>query len=117
MYHRPVLPIPADRKAGDTTAIPFATALPTGTNLNQKSLMFEVPALLLQIGGIFYIGVPDLFTQLFALSAMFLGTVLLIVAMTLYARAKGRSRWFGLAGLLSIVGVIGMMMLSDRRTV
>jgi hypothetical protein len=43
-----------------------------------------------------------------------LGTALLVWGLVLYAKAKGRSGWWGLLGLLSLVGLIGLAVLEDR---
>jgi hypothetical protein len=46
---------------------------------------------------------------------MLLGTIIFILALCTYAEAKGHSRWWGLMGFLSIIGLIVLGMLSDRR--
>jgi hypothetical protein len=42
------------------------------------------------------------------------GTVLLIIGLGYYARAKGHSGWWGMLGLLSCLGLIILAFLPDR---
>ncbi len=87
--------------------------------LNRKSLMFGVPGIALQIVGnlLFRSGNPATLdpTKLLGLAILLLGTVLLIFGLSLYARAKGHNGWWGLTGLLSIIGLIVLACLPDRR--
>jgi amino acid transporter len=90
--------------------------------LNRKSLMFGIPGIILQIVG--NIAMPtvdpnnpnaaDVPMVLGCIGIMLLGTVLLIIGLSLYARAKGHSGWWGLMGLLSIIGLIVLACLPDR---
>lgn len=68
---------------------------------NNKSLMFGVPGLLLQIGGVEY---PIL---------SLIGTILLLIGLAFYAKAKGRHPAWCLLGLFSIFGIIGLALLKD----
>ncbi len=45
-----------------------------------------------------------------------LGTVLLIIGLVYYAKAKGRHPAWGIMGLLSIIGLIVLALLKDRST-
>lgn len=72
--------------------------------LNNKSLAFGIPGLLIQ--GIFLFINP--FISL-------LGTILLIVGLAYYSKAKGHSGWFGFFGLLSWVGIIVLIALKDKH--
>lgn len=71
--------------------------------LNNKSLTFGIPGLLIQ--SIF------LFINPFI---VLLGTILLIVGLAYYSKAKGHSGWFGLFGLLSWLGIIVLIALKDK---
>ena len=71
---------------------------------NNISLAFGVPGLLLQIaGGVMHqplIVIP--------------GTVLLMIGLAYYAKAKGRHPAWCLMGFLSIIGLIILALLKDR---
>ena len=75
--------------------------------LNKKSLAYGIPGMLLQ--GCF-IYPPTALLGIF-------GTVLLIIGLSYYARAKGYSGYFGLLGLLSWIGIIVLITLKDRHMV
>jgi len=45
--------------------------------------------------------------------ASLLGTVLFIIGLCYYAKAKGRSGWWGLMGFLSLIGLIVLACLKD----
>ena len=70
--------------------------------LNRKSLVYGVPGLLIQ--GIGIIVHP---------AVVLLGTVLLIIGLAYYAKAKGHSGLFGLLGLLSWLGILVLIVLKD----
>ncbi len=70
---------------------------------NKKSLVYGIPGILLQAVGIF------------SLPIGLIGTVLLVIGLGYYAKAKGHSGLFGLLGLLSWLGVIVLMCLKDRH--
>jgi hypothetical protein len=72
--------------------------------LNRISLAWGIPGILLQNGG-YFIRQP---------LVMVLGTVLLIVGLAYYAKAKGRSAAWCLMGFLSIIGLIVLACLKDR---
>lgn len=70
--------------------------------LNKKSLAYGVPGLLIQTAGLFI-------HPLIAL----VGTILLIIGLAYYSKAKGHSGYFGLFGLLSWIGIIVLIVLKD----
>ena len=72
--------------------------------LNNKSLAYGIPGLLVQSVGFFL-------HPLVALA----GSILLIVGLGYYARAKGHSGYLGLLGLLSWLGVLVLVALKDRH--
>ncbi len=89
--------------------------------LNRKSLMLGVPGIILQFVGQFLPAmvsgrqVPSDSVVIGGVCVVLLGTVLLIFGLCTYAQAKGHSRWWGLMGLLSIIGLIVLGLLKDRR--
>lgn len=72
--------------------------------LNNKSLAFGVPGILIQ----------SIFLFINPLIAL-LGTVLLIIGLAYYAKAKGHSGYFGLFGILGIIGLLVLIPLKDRH--
>jgi len=79
---------------------------------NRKSLMFGVPGIVLQIAGnVKMRSEPE---DALGLVLALVGTVLLIVGLAFYAKAKGRSPAWGLMGLLSIIGLIVLALLKDH---
>lgn len=82
---------------------------------NQRSLVIGVPGLLLQILPILHDTFPphgewlDVLTVLTA----FAGWVMLVVGLCYYAMGKGYSKWFGLLGLFSCIGLIFLACLPD----
>lgn len=72
--------------------------------LNRKSLVYGVPGFLIQ--GIGIVIHP---------AVVLLGTVLLIIGLAYYAKARGHSGFFGLFGLLSWVGILILIVLKDRH--
>jgi hypothetical protein len=74
------------------------------------------PGIILQIGGQLT-AVNKNSPQSLALlgeAAMFIGTVLLITGLCYYAKAKGHSPVWGLAGLLSCLGLLILALLKDK---
>lgn len=88
--------------------------------LNRKSLMFGVPGIILQLVGQFAPAAiggnppPDGLVY-GGLVVMLLGTVLLIMGLSWYAAAKGHHRAWGLMGFLSLIGLIVLACLPDRK--
>ncbi|MFA5089045.1 MAG: hypothetical protein WC552_08465 [Candidatus Omnitrophota bacterium] len=72
--------------------------------LNNKSLAFGVPGLLIQTAGLFIDPLVSL-----------IGSVLLIVGLAFYCKAKGHSGWFGLFGIIGIFGLLVLIPLKDRH--
>ena len=71
---------------------------------NNISLAWGIPSLILQVGGQMA-GEP---------AVAILGTVLLIIALAYYAKAKGYYPAWGLLGFLSIIGWIILGLMKDR---
>jgi amino acid transporter len=90
--------------------------------LNRKSLALGVPGIVLQVAGNIWLNtqatgdppIPPLGVALGALAVILTGTVLLIAGLSWYAKAKGHSGWWGLLGLLSIIGLLVLALLPDR---
>jgi hypothetical protein len=90
--------------------------------LNRKSLMYGIPGIVLQCAGALAgstvdQNTPDSADSLWMLGSrgiMLAGTVLLIIGLAFYARAKGHSGSWGLMGLLSFIGLIVLACLPDR---
>jgi len=71
---------------------------------NNISLTVGIPGLIIQIAGYLMDNQPFL---------LLAGTVLLIIGLVYYAKAKGRSPAWGFMGLLSIIGMIVLACLKD----
>lgn len=94
------------------------------TALNRKSLMLGAPGIAMQIGGRLMVisekdnrnprTKSDSTTDAIGTLLMLTGTVLLILGLSMYARAKGHSPWWCLMGVLSIIGLIVLAALPDR---
>jgi len=72
---------------------------------NRKSFYWGVPGIILQFGGLFVDAL-----QGFGL----LGTILLLVGLGYYAKAKGRNWAWGLFAFLPIIGIIVLLCLKDE---
>jgi len=78
--------------------------------LNQRSLKYGVPGLVLQYGGAAcFMGFP-----LFGLLAMVIGTVLLFIGIGLYLKAKGRSPAWVILIFIPVIGILFLAMLVDK---
>jgi hypothetical protein len=75
--------------------------------LNRISLLLGGPGLILQ-------GVGNMMGGAVGGLTMLVGTVLLIVGLTFYARMRGRHPAWGMFGLLSLVGMIVLLVLSKN---
>lgn len=75
--------------------------------LNRKSLLYGVPGLLLQTAGLF-VKTP------IGAAAQLVGTVLLLVGLAFYAKAKGRHPAWCLMAFLSLIGLIVLACLKDK---
>jgi len=71
---------------------------------NRISLAWGIPGILLQVVGL---GIEQPLV-------MVLGTVLLVVGLAYYAKAKGRSAAWCLMAVLSLIGLIVLACLKDR---
>ena len=80
---------------------------------NRKSFVFGIPGIILQIAGNFMRTPDGVFTPLGAL-VLLAGTVLLLVGLMFYAKAKGRHGAWCLFAFLSLIGLIVLACLKDR---
>lgn len=86
--------------------------------LNRKSLMLGIPGIVLQLAGNFMTprsDSADAVALLLPALLMIGGTILLIIGLGYYASAKGHSRWWGLMGFLSLIGLIVLAVMPDRK--
>jgi hypothetical protein len=91
---------------------------------NRKSLALGIPGLILQIGCILTTNLiaakarsggtapPD--SLLLLAAGSLVGTLLLIIGLGFYAKAKGYSAVLGLLGLLSCLGLLVLALLPDK---
>jgi uncharacterized membrane protein YjjP (DUF1212 family) len=75
---------------------------------NRWSFVFGAPGIILQIAGTF-IGPWGP-----AYSSILLGTVLLMIGLGYYAKAKGQSFAWCAAGFLSVLGLLLLLLLEDK---
>jgi hypothetical protein len=75
--------------------------------LNRKSLLYGVPGMTLQIAGLVMKGGVGALVQL-------TGTVLLLIGLALYAKAKGRHPAWCLMAFLSLIGLLVLASLKDK---
>ena len=80
------------------------------TTYNQKSLIFGVPGLVLQYGGLFL--AVDFF--LAGLLSLFIGTVLLFVGLGFYLKAKNRNMAWVILIFIPILGILFLALLVDK---
>ena len=86
------------------------------STLNRTSLLWGVPGLIVQtIAYMVATNTRSPILALFFLLLTLVGTGLLLVGLAYYARAKGHSPWWCLAGLLSCIGIVVLAILPDRR--
>jgi hypothetical protein len=82
---------------------------------NNLSFLFFIPGVILQVAG-FILNKdqpPDSFNAI-ALVLLIAGTVLAITGFGFYAKAKGRSPAWGIAGFLGLLGLLVLALLKDR---
>jgi hypothetical protein len=84
---------------------------------NRWSFMFGIPGIALQIAGRFIVDSQQPGPRLLGGLSMMCGTVLLVIGLSYYAKAKGRSSAWCLMGLLSIIGLLVLALLKDRSGV
>ena len=75
--------------------------------LNRNSLLLGVPGLVLQ-------GVGNAMGGVSGTLIGVLGLAMLVAGLTLYARMRGQSPWFGLLGLLSCIGMVVLVLLPKK---
>ncbi|HET6329664.1 MAG TPA: hypothetical protein VFF76_02660 [Holophagaceae bacterium] len=80
------------------------------TTYNRKSLMFGVPGLVLQYGGLFL--AVDFF--LVGVLGMFTGTILLFVGLGFYLKAKNRNLAWAVLIFIPILGILLLALLVDK---
>lgn len=84
--------------------------------LNKVSLLWGVPGIVLQHLGFFMSGMfAEPLIALFFLFLSLVGTVLLLIGLGYYAKAKGHTPVWGLMGLLSCLGILVLALLPDRN--
>jgi hypothetical protein len=76
---------------------------------NKKSLMPGVPGMVLQVVGKYVLD------DIAGVGVALLGTGLLIAGLCFYARGKGYPMLLGLIGVFSIIGLIILAVLPDKR--
>lgn len=81
---------------------------------NNLSLAIAIPGLIIQIAGRFLI---DGGQEALGLVMTLGGTVMLLFGFAYYAKAKGRSPLWCLAGFLSLIGLIILALLKDHSGV
>lgn len=90
--------------------------------LGKQILVLGGSGVLLQTGGVLWAAaetrnpLPALEPEHYPFwpgAIVFTGSVLLICGLALYARAKGRTGWWGLMGLVSIPGLLVLALLPD----
>lgn len=84
--------------------------------LNRRSLLIGVPGFVLQHIGVWLLmdryGPNTL--ALLAMVFLFAGTLMFLIGLAYYAKAKGQSGAWGLLGFLSFIGWIWLALLPDR---
>ncbi len=80
---------------------------------NKKSFIFGIPGVVLQIAGNFMRTPERMITPLGAILVLG-GTVLLLIGLMFYAKAKGRHPAWCLFAFLSIIGLIVLACLKDK---
>jgi len=78
----------------------------------KKSNRFILVWLLAKLGGLV---MSVVLANDFGILIQLLGSVCLIVGCVYYAKAKGHSGWWGLLALLSILGLIILACMTDKR--
>src|SRR5258706_15579271 len=79
---------------------------------NRLSFVFGVPGLVIQGAGFTYFETAYPHDD-YHLLAKFVGGLLLVIGLGLYAKAKGRDGLWGLLGIFSIVGLVVLAALPD----
>jgi ABC-type multidrug transport system permease subunit len=91
------------------------------TKFTRKSLVYGVPGLLLQKGSLLgFVGMGYTHTDADWLNyllwaAYLVGTVLLIIGLCEYADNKGQNRVWGVFAGLSLIGLVVLLCLTDKK--
>lgn len=80
---------------------------------NNLSFVFFIPGMILQIIG-FVMNGNEAESSPIAVVLLLVGTMLAIVGFGYYAKAKGRSMAWGLAGFLGLIGLVILALLKDH---
>jgi hypothetical protein len=81
---------------------------------NYASFLFGVPGIILQVVGRVALSQTDSGTANLGRLGMIAGTILLLVGLAFYAKAKGRHPAWCLFAFLSIIGLIVLACLNDK---
>jgi uncharacterized membrane protein YhaH (DUF805 family) len=96
------------------------------TRYNTVSFLWGVPGLIMQIGGYVLrmaymqgmingqVVTSSLLMDNVGRAVILVGTIFLFIGLAYYARAKGRSAWWCLFALLSVIGLFVLACLKDR---
>ena len=82
------------------------------SRLNSISLRWGVPGVILQLFGGLFFG-----SSLVGALVRLVGTIMLLIGLGYYAKAKGRSPLWGLMGFLSLLGILILALLPDKNRV
>ncbi|HEX2476979.1 MAG TPA: hypothetical protein VHK01_19655 [Lacipirellulaceae bacterium] len=80
---------------------------------NNLSFVFFIPGIILQIIG-YVMSENSAEQNPLAVALLLVGTILAIIGFGYYAKAKGRSMAWGLAGFLGLIGLLILAVLKDR---
>lgn len=80
---------------------------------NRKSFIFGIPGIILQVAGNFMRNPEGMITSPGALISL-CGTVLLMIGLAFYAKAKARHPVWCLFAFLSLIGLLVLALLKDR---
>jgi uncharacterized membrane protein YhaH (DUF805 family) len=80
---------------------------------NRKSLYWGIPGAWLHLSGVMVLVAHDGIADITTRTVILVGTVLLMIGLSYYAKAKGRNGFWGLFGFLGIIGVIVLACLKN----
>jgi hypothetical protein len=81
---------------------------------NNLSFLFFIPGIIAQVAGFIMMDTASGRPHALALALGIGGTLLAITGFGYYAKAKGQTPLWGLAGLLGLVGLLLLSVLKDR---
>jgi hypothetical protein len=81
---------------------------------NRLSFVYGVPGIVMQIAGNFMAGFGQGALASLGVFFMLFGTVLLMIGLAYYAKAKGQSWAWCAAAFLSILGLLLLLLLQDK---